>query len=86
MLKDIALLGIANILYRADKLDDALTLCDMALESDNTMVATHFTTANIYATKVMILLNLIDLKCMRIVISPIRGVCFKEIMPTAIIL
>ena len=54
ILQDIALLGIANILYNAGMLDDALAVCDMALEADKRMVETHFTIANIYMKKVNI--------------------------------
>ncbi|XP_037071285.1 tetratricopeptide repeat protein 17-like [Pollicipes pollicipes] len=50
-LKDIPLISLANILHRAGLYNDALIVCNMALEISPKFVVIHFTMANIYAAK-----------------------------------
>ena len=49
--RDIALLSLANILHQSGRLDDALTVTTMALETSPDLVAIHFTMANLFAAK-----------------------------------
>lgn len=48
----MALLALANILYKSGHVDDALIVTDMALEAAPHLVVLHFTMANLYASKV----------------------------------
>ncbi len=52
MFQNVALLSLSNILHKCGKLEEALLVTNMALEADSTIVAAHFTMANIYAAKV----------------------------------
>lgn len=56
-MKDIPLISLANILHRAGLYNDALIATNMALEISPKFVVIHFTMANIYASKVNILLK-----------------------------
>ena len=51
-MKDIPLVSLANILHRAGLYNDALIATNMALEISPKFTVTHFTMANIYASKV----------------------------------
>ena len=50
--KDIPLVGLANILHRAARYNDAIALIGAALDFSNDVAVTHFTLANLYASKV----------------------------------
>ncbi|XP_064634712.1 tetratricopeptide repeat protein 17-like isoform X2 [Lineus longissimus] len=49
--KDVSLVSIANILHRAERLNDAIVVNNMALDVSPKIVVIHFTMANIYAAK-----------------------------------
>ena len=53
-LQDVALLALANILFKSTQVDDAIVVTDLALEAAPHLVALHFTMANLHAAKVRI--------------------------------
>jgi hypothetical protein len=53
LFKDVPLINLANIYYQAGFLNSALVMAGKALEiSPDSVVAIHFTLANIYASMV----------------------------------
>ncbi|XP_013405857.1 uncharacterized protein LOC106170523, partial [Lingula anatina] len=50
-MRDISLLSMANVLYKSGRLNDAIVVINMALETSPRIVVIHFTLANIYAAK-----------------------------------
>merc|ERR1712012_1400595 len=51
-MRDTPLVGLANIMHRAGLYNDAIIAANLALEISPRVVVTHFTLANIYASKV----------------------------------
>ena len=51
-MRDTPLVGLANIMHRAGLYNDALIAANLALEISPRVVVTHFTLANIYASKI----------------------------------
>ena len=51
-MRDPPLVGLANIMHRAGLYNDALIAANLALEISPRVVVTHFTLANIYASKI----------------------------------
>ncbi|XP_076450500.1 tetratricopeptide repeat protein 17-like isoform X3 [Babylonia areolata] len=49
--KDVSLIGLANVLHRAGHLNEAVTVTAAALDVSNQLPVTHFTLANLYAAK-----------------------------------
>ncbi|KAL5007156.1 hypothetical protein ScPMuIL_015962 [Solemya velum] len=49
--RDISLISMANILHRAGYTNDAIVVTDMALGVSNQIAISHFTLANLYASK-----------------------------------
>lgn len=52
LLQHIPLLSLANILFKANAINDALEIALVALQSSPDTVLTHFSIGNMYAAKV----------------------------------
>jgi len=52
MCKDVALLGLASMLFRSGMVDEAMVVTILALDNSPDTVAVHFMLANLYAAKV----------------------------------